>query len=324
MATYNGARFLPAQLESIAAQTIVPDELVVGDDGSTDATEEIFAQFARTVRFPVKFTRNAARLGAAQNFVACILRSTGDVVLLSDQDDAWMPVRVERTIAALADDPAAAYVFSDAELMDERGAHIAGTLWKRAFFDADGQRAFRAHRGVDVLVRTNVVTGATMGIRRDRIASALPVPPGWIHDAWLAFLLEVTDGAVPIPEPLIRYRQHAGQQIGIVGTSPRAILEIARRHDAAFLREQGANYRVLADRLGVLATPRANGAAQKARRKADCLVARAGFREHPIRESGKFLAAVLGGDYSQYGLGTRQAVFDVAAVFLGRGPRRPQ
>ena len=117
MATYNGARFLPAQLASIAAQTRPPDELVVGDDQSSDATEQVIADFASRVPFPVRFTRNPARLGSSQNFVACLERCTGDVVLLTDQDDEWLPARIERTLAALEAHPAAAYAFSDLSLI---------------------------------------------------------------------------------------------------------------------------------------------------------------------------------------------------------------
>jgi glycosyltransferase involved in cell wall biosynthesis len=317
MATYNGARFLPEQLASIAAQTVLPDELVVGDDGSTDGTEDVLAAFARQVPFPVRFTRNAARLGSTQNFVAAMARCSGDVVLLSDQDDAWLPARVQRTLEVLAANPEAAFVFSDGELMDERGAPVPGRLWQRAFFGEEGRRAFLARRGVDVLLRTNVVTGATMGIRRERIASTLPVPPGWVHDGWIAFLLELQHGAVPVAEPLIRYRQHATQQIGVLRTTPRAVLDLVRRQDAAFYRQQAANYRTLADRVARLPVPGADEASRKALRKAECLEARAAFRDRPVRAAGGFLAAVLRGDYDRFGLGKRQAAFDAVGAVVG-------
>ncbi len=321
MATYNGARFLPAQLESIAAQTVVPDELVVGDDGSTDATEQAFAEFARRAPFPVRFTRNARRLGPAQNFVATMERCAGDVLVLSDQDDVWLPARVQRTLEVLAANPGAAYVFSDGELIDEDGAPSPGRLWERAFFDEERQREFLAHRGADVLLRTNVVTGATMGVRRSALASALPIPPGWIHDAWMAFVLELQHGAVPIPEPLIRYRQHANQQIGVLGRSPKAVLALLRRHDAAFFRAQAENYRVLAERVAQLATPGAADAARNSRRKAEVLDDRAAFRDRPVRAAGKLVGALLRGDYDRFGLGVKQAAFDAAGAVVGLLPR---
>jgi glycosyltransferase involved in cell wall biosynthesis len=314
LATYDGARYLRAQLESIAAQTRVPDELVVGDDGSTDATADIVAEFARTGATEVRFTRNATRLGSTGNFVACLERCRGDVVLLCDQDDVWLPRRVERTLEALEARPEAAYAFSDGALMDGGGAPLPGRLWERAFFDRRGQELFHARRGVEVLLRTNVVTGATMGIRRDRLGSALPIPPGWVHDAWLAFVLELQHGGVPIPEPLIRYRVHSAQQIGVLRPTPRAVLALASRHDAAFYRSQARNYRALAERVAALGAPGAERAAAGARGKAESLEARAAFRERPGRAAGGFARAVLRGDYDRFGLGKKQALFDLAGA----------
>jgi glycosyltransferase involved in cell wall biosynthesis len=128
MATFNGARFLEAQLGSIAAQTRVPDELVVGDDGSDDRTAELIAEFSRKHRIEVQFTRNEVRLGSTQNFASCLQRCRGDVILLTDQDDVWYPSRVERTLQVLEEHPGAAYVFSDADLIDERGDPLPGRL----------------------------------------------------------------------------------------------------------------------------------------------------------------------------------------------------
>ncbi len=87
MCTYNGARFLPEQLASFAAQERLPDELVVCDDGSTDATMEILQDFAATALFEVRVERNPQNLGFVRNFEKTLSLCTGDIVFLSDQDD---------------------------------------------------------------------------------------------------------------------------------------------------------------------------------------------------------------------------------------------
>lgn len=322
MATFNGARHLEVQLDSIAAQTRLPDELVIGDDGSTDATADIVARYARTAPFEVRFTRNETRLGSSQNFVSCLERCRGDVVLLSDQDDAWYPSRAQRTTEALEAHGDAAYAFSDADLMDEAGRALPGRLWQKAFFGAPGRRAFSERRGVDVLLKTNVVTGATMAIRRDAIRAALPIPSGWVHDGWLAFLLEVQFGAVPIDEPLVRYRLHASQQIGVLRMAPMALVAVARRQDAAFLRREAGNFRALAARVADLDVPAAAEIARRALGKATCLESRAAFRDAPARVAGGFLRSVLRGDYDEFGLGKKQAAFDVFGALVARLPRR--
>lgn len=320
MATYQGAKWLPEQLESIAAQTRRPDELVIGDDGSSDATAEVVAAFARRGLLEVRFTRNQVRLGSTANFAACLARCRGDVILLSDQDDAWAPTRVARTLEALEANPRAAYAFSDGALMDEAGAPLPGRLWAHAFFGEAGREAFRAGRGRDVLLRTNVVTGATMGLRRAALAPALPIPDGWVHDAWLAFVLELAGGAVPIPEPLVRYRLHRAQQIGVLRLRPGPVLDLMRRQDAPFYARQAANYRALAERLASLGFP---DAAALAGRKAAFLEDRAAFRDAPLGALGRLARAAWRGDYRRFGLGGRQAAFDVMAAVLTRlAPRR--
>lgn len=89
MCTYNGARFLPAQLESLASQTLVPDELVVVDDGSTDDTESLVREFAGRVPFAVHFHANPQRLGVTRNFEKAMRLCSGDIIFPADQDDVW-------------------------------------------------------------------------------------------------------------------------------------------------------------------------------------------------------------------------------------------
>jgi glycosyltransferase involved in cell wall biosynthesis len=91
MATYNGARFLREQLDSIATQTLLPYELVICDDGSTDATLEIAGQFAKEVSFPVRIYQNESNLGFADNFLKAASLCEGDWIAFSDQDDIWLP-----------------------------------------------------------------------------------------------------------------------------------------------------------------------------------------------------------------------------------------
>ena len=89
LATYNGAVYLKEQLESIAAQTRTPDELVISDDQSTDDTLRVIEEFAATAGFPVRLSVNEANLGIAKNFEKAISLCRGDLIFLSDQDDVW-------------------------------------------------------------------------------------------------------------------------------------------------------------------------------------------------------------------------------------------
>ena len=89
MATYNGSRFIDEQLQSLNRQTVIPAELVITDDCSTDGTMDIVQQFARSARFPVRFERNSERLGYRANFMRAAQLCVSDVISFCDQDDIW-------------------------------------------------------------------------------------------------------------------------------------------------------------------------------------------------------------------------------------------
>ena len=94
MATYNGARFLPEQLDSFSRQTRLPDELVVSDDGSQDETVAILEEFRARAPFVVRIVHNSERGGHAQNFGFALSHCTGDLISISDQDDVWKPEKI--------------------------------------------------------------------------------------------------------------------------------------------------------------------------------------------------------------------------------------
>ena len=91
MSTYNGGKYLQEQLDSFLAQTSLPDELVITDDCSTDNTLEIIQAFAAMAPFEVRWEQNEKNLGYTGNFNQALMKTTGDLVFLSDQDDVWFP-----------------------------------------------------------------------------------------------------------------------------------------------------------------------------------------------------------------------------------------
>src|SRR5258708_997920 len=129
MCTYNGVRFLPEQLESIAAQTRLPDELVVCDDRSTDESVEIIRQFAHRAPFAVRLEINANNRGVTKNFQKAIELCQGDVIALADQDDVWKAQKLQRIVEALEKSPQCILVFSDGECIDGAGLELGFTLW---------------------------------------------------------------------------------------------------------------------------------------------------------------------------------------------------
>lgn len=215
MATRDGARFLERQLASLAAQTRPPDELVVSDDASTDATAAIVNTFAARAPFPVRFSRNPAPLGVVGNFERAIEMTTGDVVALCDQDDLWFPDKLKMLEMLFIEDVARIFIFTDANLIDENDALIRSRLWSATMTDTQRNRIGTDPWGV--LLRRNVVTGATVAFRATLKVAALPIPKkiDLLHDGWLALVAAGMGRVHACPDALVNYRIHPGQHTGL-------------------------------------------------------------------------------------------------------------
>lgn len=216
MCTYNGARYLPEQLQSIAAQTHSPFELVVCDDGSSDHTTHIVNEFAATVSFPVHLHVNEQRLGSTRNFERAIGLCEGDVIALSDQDDIWLPEKLSLIADCLQRLPGVGLVFTDAEVIDEKGHPVGYCLWEQLSVSKAERERLQKAEGVNDLLQGATITGATMAFRARFRELFLPIPSDLplIHDAWIAILVAAVSDVLPMSAPLIRYRQHGDQQVG--------------------------------------------------------------------------------------------------------------
>lgn len=235
LCTYNGERFLERQLQSIAAQTRLPDELIICDDGSQDRTVAIAEEFAGRVAFRVLVVRNPVNLGSNRNFQQAIELCTGDLIALSDQDDLWLPERLARSEAALQEHPDRGLVFTDATVIDDEDRPTGRTLWQNFLFTPELQEAMR--RGsYTPLARYRFITGATVMFRARYRPFLFPILGEWIHDGWIAMMIAALSGVCLIAEPLVQYRQHASQQVGLGnGKLPRSktMKALALRHWAS-------------------------------------------------------------------------------------------
>jgi glycosyltransferase involved in cell wall biosynthesis len=232
LATHEGARYLEEQLESLLAQTFTRWKLVARDDGSTDDTPSILQRYAG--RHPDRIRLLAfdgRRLGAMGNFGALLESSGGSHVMFCDQDDVWLPDKIEVTRSAMAEleirhgTETPLLVHTDLRVVDERLGPISDSMWR--FQHIDPSR-------LSVLPRAllqNFVTGCTAMVNRALLDLALPIPPdARMHDWWLT-LVALSFGAVrSLPTATILYRQHGKNERGASGFSPlRAALELLDR-----------------------------------------------------------------------------------------------
>lgn len=215
MCTYNGSKYLPEQLESFALQSRLPDELVICDDLSTDDTSRIINAFAEGALFKVRFYQNDKNLGSTKNFEKAIGLCSGDIIVLSDQDDVWTLDKLKIIEKTFYDRMDVGAIFSNADVVDSQLDPLGYELWDAVRFSKNERCIFVNGRQVNVLLKHNVVTGATMAFRASFKRQVLPIPKIWIHDAWIAFIISLFSEIAPINEPLIKYRQYSGQQIGM-------------------------------------------------------------------------------------------------------------
>lgn len=215
MCTFNGERFLRQQLESIAGQERLPDELVVCDDGSRDTSLEILREFASHARFPVRIVRNEKNLGSTKNFEKVISLCDGDLIALCDQDDVWGPQKLLRLAQVLNADELAGGVFSDATLIDADEKPIGKRLWEIHRFGFARVRDFDRMTAIRLLLKHDVVTGATLMFKAPMRSLLTPIPACWIHDGWIAWMIALYSRLTFVNEPLLQYRVHAAQQLGV-------------------------------------------------------------------------------------------------------------
>lgn len=216
LCTYNGERFLQEQLDSLAAQTRPPDELVVCDDRSTDGTPRLVESFAAVAPFPVRLRVNDFNVGSTRNFDGAIALCSGDVIALCDQDDVWRPEKLRRFEEVFEADAGLGLVFSDASIIGEDSRPTGRRLWDWTFPPAE-RRAMRRGDAFRSLLRRNVVTGATTAFRARFKPLVLPIPADLniIHDGWIALVVAAASRVSALPEPLTEYRLHGGQQLGV-------------------------------------------------------------------------------------------------------------
>ena len=212
LGTYNGERFLPEQLRSLEQQTFGSWRLIVRDDGSSDATRTILAEFKAKHPHSVRLVEDEQRrLGSTGNFGRLLEESTADFCLFCDQDDVWRPGKIEHLLSIAREHPrpeVPLLVHSDLEVVDRNLQMLAASFWRYQFINPANCQCSR-------LLVQNVVTGCACLFNAALRRAALPIPPEAIqHDWWLA-LVAASAGEIRWTQTTtVRYRQHGANDTG--------------------------------------------------------------------------------------------------------------
>ena len=220
MSTFNGARYLQQQLDSLYAQTHRDLRILVRDDGSGDATHELLE--AARAQGRIEILESHDNRGATQSFFALLdhaARSDADFVAFCDQDDVWLPEKVARAVTRLSELPQdrPALYCARAELVDEDLNPLGHTERPRRI-------------GFGNALVNSIAAGCTMMLNRaalQQLAGRLPKNV-YIHDWWCYLVVSCIGEVVYDEVSTIRYRQHRGNVIGVPNEFGRYVKKFRR------------------------------------------------------------------------------------------------
>ena len=210
MATYNGARYVGEQIESILSQTYHDFELVICDDCSTDNTLNILYQYAEKDQ-RIRIIRNQHNLGFRDNFqhaIQCCAKT--EYVALCDQDDIWTEDHLQHLVDIIGDKSLAC---ANSIITDQNLKPTGSTLSQQQSFD--NLPCDEMLKSQTILLWRNPHQGSTMLVRRSLLDRALPFPEGVsFHDSWLAVLSCFAGGMVYSSHAISLYRMHGNNVSG--------------------------------------------------------------------------------------------------------------
>ena len=212
--TYNGVLYLEDQLASIFGQRLCPDRVLIRDDGSSDGTQELIKKLRKRYGDWLKVLPGGENLGCTANVNRLLEASNARYVALSDQDDVWLPNKLEIALRAIhsielvKNKKVPCLVHADLHLTD---------AWLNPYGCTYTQQQLIkpiANKPSDIAL-TNIATGCTILLNKELISIALPIPKeALVHDWWLALVASAHGRIQFIPESSILYRQHQQNSIG--------------------------------------------------------------------------------------------------------------
>ena len=218
IATYNGARYIKEQLDSILTQTHSVDEIIIVDDCSSDETWDILSQYA-TNNSKIKVFRNETNLGGTKSFEKAICACHGDYVALADQDDVWLAKKIEVLLNQIGDNW---LIHSDAFVVDTN-LNVTQQSYTALKPNLNGNF-------VKYLIM-NDVTGCTALFSRKLVEKSFPIPDGYyVHDHYLALIAAFYKRITYLDVQLVKYRQHSSNVVGAKAASNKHHHQLHAQH----------------------------------------------------------------------------------------------
>ncbi|WP_339879008.1 glycosyltransferase family 2 protein [uncultured Algoriphagus sp.] len=214
--TFNGAKYLDAQLQSIFNQDYKFWRIILRDDGSSDNTREIIAYWKNIYPEQIQeLTDGKKGLGVSQSYGYLISKSEAPYIMLCDQDDYWHPQKISKSLQAIQTaekefgKSLAIMVCSDLEIVDSDLKLVSPSFWKDRNDDP------RLLNDFEKLIAHSVVTGNTIMLNKSAAILVIPVKTNFfLFDQWISIKVARYGKIIFIDEPLVKYRQHSSNVLG--------------------------------------------------------------------------------------------------------------
>ena len=210
IAAYHGEKYIGEQLKSLFKQTRIPDEILIGDDSSDDKTFLAVEAVRSHYTGELKYFRNTPRLGVVQNFVHLAKAATGDFIFFCDQDDVWLPEKIEKLAAILEQDSTCQVAVCNSKMMDAELNSLHETLLDGVSDFHKKMEQINQGKGFFPLLNQSIgFSGHNMAIRKDFLYIFNSIPQNCLHDLWLQYCSGFLGVLRYLDEVLTLYRVHA-------------------------------------------------------------------------------------------------------------------
>ncbi len=221
MASYNGKEYIQEQIETILANLLEEDELIISDDGSTDGTLDVLDRYS--AKYPQIKVARGPRQGVVRNFENAIRMSSGDLIFLSDQDDLWTKDKAETVKECFAESRCTCVVHN-ADVIDSCGKVLIPSYFTYR----------NSGPGIARNILKNSYIGCCMAFRKELLPYVLPFPDDiHMHDQWIGILSDYYGHSCFCDKILLHYRRHEGNVTGLRHSSCSEMI----RNRTVFIKE---------------------------------------------------------------------------------------
>ena len=308
LAACRGEKFIACMIQSLLAQTLVPDEIIICDDSPDDKTMEAVAGFMAGGK--VHYLHNDTQLGVCRNFEKAISCCSGDVIFLCDQDDVWLPQKISIMVQTLQENPAWDGVFCDSTVVDAELRPLGFTHWEMRDFSAS-MRSQMEHDTLSVMLKRIPAAAHNIAFRRRALDYLLPFPelPPFYPDTWIALQTAVHSHFGMVPQAMTLYRVH-GDNVSapqLPGLRTQIALSRKARHRKSIAKRMELAESVIARMPGNIPGSKR----EKVERFRQHYWRRMNFSRHIAVRFFQVMAEYVRGGYNRFSNGWKSAAADI-------------